>query len=464
MRTTLGTEKRNSLILIGIHAAVFLYLYTSYQNSCMYYGREWNFHAWLVYSVGDRYVLILLNGLSVLFLCIRRLSRIFANPYVRIRNGCIGRMYMRTVAAFAATVLVYILAEFGISLVVGVCGGLEIPVHEFAKSRALLSLAANLYLYLMTVGMVVLTAYLVLGKELTAGLVTLAFLLPNLAASSSVHMGRAGKYVFWIGRVMPGTRNEWNINLLYWFIWLAMSMLLSGLVMSGEWKKIGRLRGDGTFAATAVVVFLLYGLLAPKMQLSDYFAGFTGIDFYLIRYLFYTIPVLMYLFYQSVLRFSAFGLHVAFRGGSIWKLLRRIVLKCAFLNLLYYAVGILILSIVNVELLDGLTGFLLPLCNIWLENMILVFLAFFIWMWGDENCYGVFGVLFLHLILSVIRSKSISGGSDCIPLTQGIYCLNENAQAEAMVYQIVVLLLLVVFARFTVKRRQDEILIQKFKW
>lgn len=465
----MGTEKRDSLILTGIHAAVFLYLYYLYQRSCMYFGREWGFSAWLVYSIGDRYVLILLNGMSVLYLGVRRLSRFFANPYVLIRRECRGRLYGRTVAAYAVTALVYLLAESGICLLIGACGGLELQLRELAQSRAFLSLIANLYLYLLTVSMVLLTAYLLLDKEMSAGVVTMAFLLPNLAASSSVRMSWAGKNVFWIGRVMPGIRNEWSVNLLYWLVWIALCALLSRLVMSGAWRWLGRIRGDGALAAAAVTVFLLYGVIVPETQLSDYFAGFTRIDFYLVRYLFYTLPVLMHLFYQSITRFNAFGLHIAFRGGSIWRLLCKIFVKCALLNVLYYMAGIVVLAGVHAcfgrsVLLAGFAEFLLPLVNLCMQNLVLLLLAFVLWMWGDEHHYGFFGVLLLHLMFCVMRAGSFAGTSGYIPLTQGVYCLNEHMQAEALAYQAVVLFVLVVFACFTVHRRLDEILVQKFKW
>ena len=475
--------KKDSFILLCIHAIVFLYLFYSFQRGCVYFGREMEFGTWVRYSIGDRYVLIMLDSISYILLCTRILSFFFSNSYALIREGSRSKLYVKILGNYIMIAFAYLIMESLLCLVIGVQGGMKLPVNSLFREKNILSLLVNLYLYLVTIGAVLLLLYVIIEKVLYVGILLICMVLPNLTISSSVNMQGKGISLSWIGNVMPTGTDEWSLHIGYWFGWIGVTIFLSCMYMRGTFRRLFdklflRCRGVYFFGMMTVAVFAIYSVAMcgisgatplSEMRLSDYFVGFIAIDRCLIRYLFYTLPIMMYMYYYVIIRFSAFGLHVIIRGGGIWIFLQKIAVKCILFSLCYYLLGVCILSIVHYTyfrtfLMIELVDFLLPLINLWLENVILIFLSIAIWMWEIDSNYGFCGVLIIHLLLCVMRNRRFGKIAQYIPLTQGIYCLNEECQGMALIYQGSILISIVIFIYFTVKRKLDDIVTRKFKW
>lgn len=467
-------------VLLLIHFALFENLFADY--IFLKPLEEWDFLSYFMHQLSDRFVLLLGNGLGLVYV----FHKIFItqeNAYIKIRIGSDRKMDFLSEMVICTISFLFLIVQIGLVIAIGIVGG-TLTWISGSDLLFILKMCINMLGYYITLGNAVFILQKVCKKRVLVYLCSVAILLLNFGISNGTNFmsGWMGK-MSWIGNTMVMNANEYSCNIIYWLFWNIVSLFLIRCMRSVSkdaiWKRISaNVQRIAVFVCGTSIVFGVFGVISKdnlfivhstaETLLQDYFVGFDRIGVHLFLYLFYQLPVWMFVYQYLTRNFAVYGIQYILRIGSIKQWFRRLVSKMMVYVTLYYLIGAMILFLLNPTCIMNLDITILyedivVVINLILQTIVFVLISFWLWMMEESGKnIGFTGVLMVHLLSVAVGAKHVEVAKWC-PWTQGIYWLNSNHQLFSVIYQMVWIVVVVFVIMHYLKWRQNDVLTRKMK-
>lgn len=470
---------KSCVILFAVFLVSVEILYHQYLLS----GEVPNLYDWFLEVTGDRYMILIVQGITTVFLEYFAVRRLVKDECIRMRYQNCYRLVMAGIREIWK-VSFSVIGILAIITVLVYLAGQGINGLHFYDAKPLV-LLGNLLFMDIVCGCLLLSLLLMGIKEKASVCFILMLLVINLGASGSVFgMKSATARFTWIGNVMvPSLENRYGIHVLYWGVWILGSLFTALLKLSVSWGKIKiRLQGKLFYTVSTVLavamVFAAYGFffqnyadlsgIHPVTDWFLYFAGFEKPDIFLLMYLFYHVPVWTGVYFFMTQFFSMYALQYILRGGNMFRFYWKLLKAAAALTMVYYGIGLAALGLSGLAVAGDAKGAVpvtgtpvLLFINLLLQDWLLLLCMFGIWLADREERHtGAVGVITVHLVLSGLAAKYPAAAA-WLPLTGGVYLSHSDMQEMTAFAQTVFLAVAVLTVGYMLVYKYGEIFSRK---
>lgn len=461
------------MVGICVQYLSILIQFAMYSNAVKEGREEFSVGIMLNECIGDRYQILIMEGFYIVFLAhvICERGDQIGSLWCRLRSERnVRNIKVRSIAFCIAILWMFELLE--VSLLIGLN---RIPMESiYISVPNIISLWINKLFFWITVACISVVLNRVIQRRLLSSAIVIFLLISNVVISNSINfmdsfIGRNS----WIGKLLIARDYEYSVHWIYWIGWVLFLFIILEIEINYSLyirlKKIAHsvMKMKYIFPAIiSVFFFLCMGSVIRKnygegdsLLLIQCFSGFRKFDIFLILYMFYQIPILIFLFWDSTQRFMSSYVQYGIRTGGNKKWVIENIRKVIFYTLEYYVIGTAVLWI-RLGIRDSLHSviqeypYIITMwTNICLQTILISTLALLLWLLSDRvKNFSLHLVLMVHLILVLEDKKS---GVSWIPLVQGIYTVNFKNQMGSLIYQSA-LILMTVIAMMIVMRTSNE--------
>ena len=457
--------KENKLIVILF---IFIACIEAYYKNYICESTYYDLGEWILYVVGDRFIILFILGLAAVITNYEILRSVFFNAALLIRYKKYSRVMCEYMKRILINNLFVLLGFMVITFIVAIPGGvISGNFIEVETCNTILKLVANIYMFMLVVGSfeMVVAVYGLDGKFI-CGIIILLLLI-NLPVSGSSGFKRdASTHWYWITNIMVcSDYSKYKFYLGYWFSWGIGCISLCMLRFHCNLRRIidyffYHINEIIKAALLSILVFLVYGNVCTKYtdSILECFVGFKKFDRYIIMYLLYQLPIWGFLYTYIVRRIKVYWIANLIRGKKMIFLYSKLFFEILMISIIYYATGSLLLIYAfgqSVSLQN-----IILLCNIVLQTMMIVSVAVFLWLFeGEAVNIGFVITMILHLILVGV-ANSVEKNRFLIPLTGGNYASHFDCMTESCIIQTVYLIFMLI-TMYMIMSRNKEILVLK---
>lgn len=465
------------ILTVLLNLCAFLYYLWDY-GEYEQIGMAKNF---FLYSIGDRFMLFIISALILVIIFSTVVKELINNPYIRLRIQ--SHSNLCRVAGVTVFIISFVMVtmQFIMVLLITLIMGMRDSISYGPGITA--GLYFNTLLFYITIGMMVSFFNFYISKKEIANIIPVCiFVLNAVSANSSGFMDNIFSKLLFVGHIYAFSI---SVDVMFWLMCTVVFFSLCTLKpFIGKKHKYGIKNTKRTVSLIiiAVTVFVTYGLISSsyldidrynyKNNIIQNFIGFTGIDQYMFMYLFYQLPLWIFIYNFITKYMGVYGIRYAMKLGSIKKLLINLGLKSLMYIIMYYTTGIVCMTLMDRFLLGkdipaeyiisgSLFSVILLIVNIILQTFVILQTSFIIWLKEHSGKHpGFIVITLLHIILSVAAvSNKISPA--WIPLTQGIYYSIYRNMVFAMFYQLALVIIEGFFIQRIAVNEQNEIIIGK---
>lgn len=440
---------------------------------------------WMMEVLNDRFVVFLVQGIASAIIQYQLLILMTANDYRMLRYADYKQLIFMAEKNISGFVLISVglllCAVFGVALV---GEGFESFFMGKEETRVLICIVINMLLMDFVLGNILLFMIILGVREKPAAFLVIGVLIYNIAITGNVRYAEKPlTKLTWAGNMLLSQKESYSVHAGYWLSWLILLILFCLIRIYVPWNRILQRKGQKKWfwimiVGVAVIIFTILGFsAAPYLSISgadltsdliQYFYGFKNLNIYVFLYLLYQLPIwiIAYLFLIENMKF--YFVQYMLRGKGVMQYLGKLLAGAAEVVILYYGIGIGVLAAVsrlvsNSEPNVSAQGcnILLALLNVFLQSIMIILIAFEIWLWDEEERHvGVVVTLALHLVLSVIAGR-LQNIAAWIPLSGGIYWTHSDCQKLSCIVQLLFLLILLGGMTNTFLFKYDKILMRK---
>lgn len=466
-------KNREYIWLFALFLSVTEFFYYNYRVA----ADSFHLFDWMIEVVSDRFVVFLIQGIPAAVFANHFLVSLTGNDYKMLRYGNIKKVILVAECALLRMAACNVCILFMVVFAVALTGeGIAALTVTGAEIGILFSLAANLFLMDWVIGNILLLAVIFGMRERISVFLVVAVLMYNIAFTGNPrYVQKAEAKLTWAGNVLLSGKGSGNIHIGYWMCWVSLILILclfrSCLPWQKLWQKLDRKHLFRVLVVvSSVVVFTAlkyiaepYLEISPKdmvENLAQYFQGFCKVNVFFFLYLFYQLPVWMFSYLYLTEKMNVFFVQYLLRGKSVLHCLFRMLVGVLAIMGIYYGTGVAVLTFPLYSAMGNVWNirFLLIFVNLILQSMLIVLLAFEIWLWEREKQHtGIVIALAAHLILVVFSGK-VKGIAAWIPLSAGVYRTHVTCQSVSCISQVVYLTFLTVILAITFLYRYEWII------
>lgn len=445
------------------------------------YGQTGIAKNFFLYSIGDRFMLFIISGVILVIIFSTVIKELINNSYIRLRIQSHSSLCMVAGVAVFIISFVMVTMQFIMVLLITLIMGMKDSIS--CEPKITMGLYFNTLLFYITTGMMVSFFNFYITKKEIANLIPVCILVLNaISANSSAFMDNIFSKLLFVGHIYTFSI---SVDVMFWLMCTVVFFLLCMLrPFLGQKHKYGIRNTKRTVALMiiAVTVFVTYSLISStyldidrynfKNNIIQNFIGFTGIDQYMFMYLFYQLPIWIFIYNYITRYMGVYGIQYAMKLGSINKLLINLGLKSLMYIIIYYTTGIVCMTLMDRFLLGkdipaeyiisgSLSSVILLTVNIILQTFVILQTSFVIRLKEHSGKHlGFIVITLLHIILSIAAvSNQISPA--WIPLTQGIYYSIHRNMVFAVFYQLALVIIEGILIQRIAVNEQNEIIIER---
>lgn len=390
------------LITIFIIFSYMQFEYVRYCMECDAGYQEYSYANAVINIVGDRYLILLVSGILIVWSIAGLLAVTRNNFYLKLRIGSEHRAnVIEVVYAFKYAVIIAVIQWVVINMIAVVNSFYNVQSQMLHVTKVY-QLFGNLLLFYWLLGCVTILFNKLINTGWAANICSIVCLLINIVISNRISF----KY---------------------------------GL----------------TFMA-AVVIWSIYGFVSKQYMsgITDYFAGFKKLDIFLLLYLFYQMPIWILLYYFLTKNFSFYYIQFALRKGNTISWMKHLAIIFLVCTYLYYGVGMIVIAFISGTVIN--VNLIMEMSNMILQTIALLLLVFLCWLHeaGDKHM-GFIIITICHIVAGTLFSW--------LPLTQGLYISHMTSQPECMVFQMAECLVIGTGVAVILKNKQEYIILRKWK-
>ena len=402
------------LITIFIIFSYMQFEYVRYCMECDAGYQEYSYANAVINIVGDRYLILLVSGILIVWSIAGLLAVTRNNFYLKLRIGSEHRAnVIEVVYAFKYAVIIAVIQWVVINMIAVVNSFYNVQSQMLHVTKVY-QLFGNLLLFYWLLGCVTILFNKLINTGWAANICSIVCLLINIVISNRISfkdsfIGRKS----WIAHLMVTDVKTYSFYIVYWSVSIAfvIMVIFYRAVILNFFKRLIAICVKSYYGLTfmaAVVIWSIYGFVSKQYMsgITDYFAGFKKLDIFLLLYLF------------------------------------------------YYGVGMIVIAFISGTVIN--VNLIMEMSNMILQTIALLLLVFLCWLHeaGDKHM-GFIIITICHIVAGTLFSW--------LPLTQGLYISHMTSQPECMVFQMAECLVIGTGVAVILKNKQEYIILRKWK-
>lgn len=450
------------LITIFIIFSYMQFEYVRYCMECDAGYQEYSYVNAVINIVGDRYLILLVSGILIVWSIAGLLAVTRSNFYLKLRIGSEpGANVIEVVYAFKYAVIIAVIQWVVINMIAVVNSFYNVQSQMLHVTKVY-QLFGNLLLFYWLLGCVTILFNKLINTGWAANICSIVCLLINIVISNRISfkdsfIGRKS----WIAHLMVTDVKTYSFYIVYWSVSIAfvIMVIFYRAVILNFFKRLIAICVKSYYGLTfmaAVVIWSIYGFVSKQYMsgITDYFAGFKKLDIFLLLYLFYQMPIWILLYYFLTKNFSFYYIQFALRKGNTISWMKHLAIIFLVCTYLYYGVGMIVIAFISGTVIN--VNLIMEMSNMILQTIALLLLVFLCWLHeaGDKHM-GFIIITICHIVAGTLFSW--------LPLTQGLYISHMTSQPECMVFQMAECLVIGTGVAVILKNKQEYIILRKWK-
>ena len=381
------------LITIFIIFSYMQFEYVRYCMECDAGYQEYSYVNAVINIVGDRYLILLVSGILIVWSIAGLLAVTRNNFYLKLRIGSEHRAnVIEVVYAFKYAVIIEVIQWVVINMIAVVNNFYNVK-SQMLHVTNVYQLFGNLLLFYWLLGCITILFNKLINTEWAANICSIVCLLINVVISNRISfkdsfVGRKS----WIAHLMVTDVKTYSFYIVYWFVSIAfvIMVIFYRAVILNCFKRLIAICVKSYYGFTfmaAVVIWSIYGFVSKQYMsgVTDYFAGFKNLDIFLLLYLFYQMPIWALLYYFLTKNFSFYYIQYALRKGNAISWMKHLAIIFLVCTYLYYGVGMIVIAFISGMVINA--NLIIEMSNMILQTIVLLLLVFLCWLHeaGDKH-------------------------------------------------------------------------------
>ena len=411
--------------------------YVRYCMECDAGYQEYSYANAVINIVGDRYLILLVSGILIVWSIAGLLAVTRNNFYLKLRIGSEHRAnVIEVVYAFKYAVIIAVIQWVVINMIAVVNSFYNVQSQMLHVTKVY-QLFGNLLLFYWLLGCVTILFNKLINTGWAANICSIVCLLINIVISNRISfkdsfIGRKS----WIAHLMVTDVKTYSFYIVYWSVSIAfvIMVIFYRAVILNFFKRLIAICVKSYYGLTfmaAVVIWSIYGFVSKQYMsgITDYFAGLTK-------------------------NFSFYYIQFALRKGNTISWMKHLAIIFLVCTYLYYGVGIIVIAFISGTAIN--VNLIIEMGNMILQTIALLLLVFLFWLHEAEDKHiGFIIIIIYHIVAGTLFSW--------LPLTQGLYISHMTTQPECMVFQMAECLVIGLGVVVMLKNKQEDIILRKWK-
>lgn len=400
------------LITIFIIFSYMQFEYVRYCMECDAGYQEYSYANAVINIVGDRYLILLVSGILIVWSIAGLLAVTRNNFYLKLRIGSEHRAnVIEVVYAFKYAVIIAVIQWVVINMIAVVNSFYNVQSQMLHVTKVY-QLFGNLLLFYWLLGCVTILFNKLINTGWAANICSIVCLLINIVISNRISfkdsfIGRKS----WIAHLMVTDVKTYSFYIVYWSVSIAfvIMVIFYRAVILNFFKRLIAICVKSYYGLTfmaAVVIWSIYGFVSKQYMsgITDYFAGFKKLDIFLLLYLFYQMPIWILLYYFLTKNFSFYYIQFALRKGNTISWMKHLAIIFLVCTYLYYGVGMIVIAFISGTVIN--VNLIMEMSNMILQTIALLLLVFLCWLHeaGDKHM-GFLIIAFLSVLIQVLLGE-----------------------------------------------------------
>lgn len=276
------------LITIFIIFSYMQFEYVRYCMECDAGYQEYSYANAVINIVGDRYLILLVSGILIVWSIAGLLAVTRNNFYLKLRIGSEHRAnVIEVVYAFKYAVIIAVIQWVVINMIAVVNSFYNVQSQMLHVTKVY-QLFGNLLLFYWLLGCVTILFNKLINTGWAANICSIVCLLINIVISNRISfkdsfIGRKS----WIAHLMVTDVKTYSFYIVYWFVSIAfvIMVIFYRAVILNCFKRLIAICVKSYYGLTfmaAVVIWSIYGFVSKQYMsgVTDYFAGFKNLDIF----------------------------------------------------------------------------------------------------------------------------------------------------------------------------------------
>lgn len=375
---------------------IFSYMQFEYVRYCMECDggyQEYSYVNAVINIVGDRYLILLVSGILIVWSIAGLLAVTRNNFYLKLRIGSEPwANVIEVVYTFKYAVIIAVIQWVVINMIAVVNSFYNVQSQMLHVTKVY-QLFGNLLLFYWLLGCVTILFNKLINTGWAANICSIVCLLINIVISNRISfkdsfIGRKS----WIAHLMVTDVKTYSFYIVYWSVSIAfvIMVIFYRAVILNFFKRLIAICVKSYYGLTfmaAVVIWSIYGFVSKQYMsgITDYFAGFKKLDIFLLLYLFYQMPIWILLYYFLTKNFSFYYIQFALRKGNTISWMKHLAIIFLVCTYLYYGVGMIVIAFISGTVIN--VNLIMEMSNMILQTIALLLLVFLCWLHeaGDKH-------------------------------------------------------------------------------
>lgn len=421
------------LITIFIIFSYMQFEYVRYCMECDAGYQEYSYANAVINIVGDRYLILLVSGILIVWSIAGLLAVTRNNFYLKLRIGSEHRAnVIEVVYAFKYAVIIAVIQWVVINMIAVVNNFYNVK-SQMLHVTNVYQLFGNLLLFYWLLGCITILFNKLINTGWAANICSIVCLLINVVISNRISfkdsfVGRKS----WIAHLMVTDVKTYSFYIVYWFVSIAfvIMVIFYRAVILNCFKRLIAICVKSYYGLTfmaAVVIWSIYGFVSKQYMsgITDYLPDLKSLIFFTAIFVLSNANLDFIVLFLTK-NFSFYYIQFALRKGNTISWMKHLAIIFLVCTYLYYGVGMMVIAFISGTVIN--VNLIMEMSNMILQTIALLLLVFLCWLHeaGDKHM-GFIIITICHIVAGTLFSW--------LPLTQGLYISHMTSQPECMVFQ-----------------------------
>lgn len=395
--------------------------------------QEYSYANAVINIVGDRYLILLVSGILIVWSIAGLLAVTRNNFYLKLRIGSEHRAnVIEVVYAFKYAVIIAVIQWVVINMIAVVNNFYNVK-SQMLHVTNVYQLFGNLLLFYWLLGCITILFNKLINTGWAANICSIVCLLINVVISNRISfkdsfVGRKS----WIAHLMVTDVKTYSFYIVYWFVSIAfvIMVIFYRAVILNCFKRLIAICVKSYYGLTfmaAVVIWSIYGFVSKQYMsgITDYLPDLKSLIFFTAIFVLSNANLDFIVLFLTK-NFSFYYIQFALRKGNTISWMKHLAIIFLVCTYLYYGVGMMVIAFISGTVIN--VNLIMEMSNMILQTIALLLLVFLCWLHeaGDKHM-GFIIITICHIVAGTLFSW--------LPLTQGLYISHMTSQPECMVFQ-----------------------------
>lgn len=380
------------LITIFIIFSYMQFEYVRYCMECDAGYQEYSYVNAVINIVGDRYLILLVSGILIVWSIAGLLAVTRNNFYLKLRIGSEpGANVIEVVYAFKYAVIIAVIQWVVINMIAVVNSFYNVQSQMLHVTKVY-QLFGNLLLFYWLLGCVTILFNKLINTGWAANICSIVCLLINVVISNRISfkdsfVGRKS----WIAHLMVTDVKTYSFYIVYWFVSIAfvIMVIFYRAVILNCFKRLIAICVKSYYGLTfmaAVVIWSIYGFVSKQYMsgVTDYLPDLKSLIFFTAIFVLSNANLDFIVLFLTK-NFSFYYIQYALRKGNAISWMKHLAIIFLVCTYLYYGVGMIVIAFISGTVIN--VNLIMEMSNMILQTIALLLLVFLCWLHeaGDKH-------------------------------------------------------------------------------